>query len=844
MSKLALMVLSASCVMAQTAAPAITGTVLDPSGAYVPDAAVQLQRPTGHTLTTVQTDVIGAFRIPVASAGAYTILIERAGFKVARVQVRVASRAVAPLTVRLELADVFSEVSAEFQPVQVNTEISENRDAAVVSQNLLENLPVLGQDYLSLMSRFLDAGSVGTRGASVVVDGMEVNNPGITASAIREVRINQNPYSAEFFRPGRGRIEIITKDAGAAYHGTINFIFRDYYLNARDPFALTRAPEQRRIWEGAISGPFGHSKSTSFLISASRQDDDLQAVIFARGLNGPIQTTAPSPRGLTQSAFRISHQFTTNHASFWQYNDREYPGHNLGIGGLVLPEAATNPDHWEREIVFNDRLTLSARWINQFQILIGREHEGMHSASTAPTIVVQGAFTGGGAQVDILRTENHFQANDIASFSSGKHLLKIGINVPDWSRRGVNEFSNSGGTFYFSSLADYAAQKPYAYTAQQGNGHAVYVQKELGGFVQDEIKLRRNVSLALGMRYDWQNFLRDHNNFAPRAALAYAPRGSKSTVIRGGAGVFYDRTGYIPMADLVLHDGRHLRNYLIANPAYPNPGLLSFQPSGLVLLDPEARQPYSLQYGVTLERQVARRATASVAYRGNRGIKLYRSRDANAPLPPNYLFRPDPAVGVLRRIESAGRQNGNALDLTLQGEVTRRITVLAQYTLSETRNNTGGIAWFPANQYAPRGEWARADFDQRHRFNLLGNVTAGRRVNVGVGVALNSGSPYTITTGADPYRTGMSNARPAGIARNTLEGPGYAGVDLRIGRDFYLNGAKKDKGPVATVAFDAFNVLNHVNYAGYVGNLSSPFFGQAVSALPTRRLQVTARFKF
>jgi hypothetical protein len=239
-------------------------------------------------------------------------------------------------------------------------------------------------------------------------------------------------------------------------------------MNARDPFALTRAPEQRRIWEGALSGPLGHSKTTSFLFSGSRQDDDLQAAVFARGLGGPIQATAASPRGLTQTAARISHQFSTNHAAFWQYNDREYPGHDLGIGGLVLPEAGTNPDHWEREIVYNDRLTLSPHWINQFQILIGREHEGMHSVNSAPSIVVHGAFTGGGAQVDILRTENHFQANDIASYSAGRHMLKIGLNVPDWSRRGVHDASNFGGTFHFSNLADYAANRPYAYTVQQG----------------------------------------------------------------------------------------------------------------------------------------------------------------------------------------------------------------------------------------------------------------------------------------------------------------------------------------------------------------------------------------
>ena len=111
-------------------------------------------------------------------------------------------------------------------------------------------------------------------------------------------------------------------------------------------------------------------------------------------------------------------------------------------------------------------------------------------------------------------------------------------------------------------------------------------------------------------------------------------------------------------------------------------------------------------------------------------------------------------------------------------------------------------------------------------------------------MAIASGKPYSLTTGQDAFNTGLVNARPAGVPRNFLVGPGYADLDLRWAYDFFLNKAKKDKGMVATIGFDAFNVLNHVNYAAYVGNLSSPFFGKAVSALPTRRLQLGARFKF
>jgi hypothetical protein len=104
--------------------------------------------------------------------------------------------------------------------------------------------------------------------------------------------------------------------------------------------------------------------------------------------------------------------------------------------------------------------------------------------------------------------------------------------------------------------------------------------------------------------------------------------------------------------------------------------------------------------------------------------------------------------------------------------------------------------------------------------------------------------PYTMTTGRDDNHDGMTNDRPPGVPRNSLHGPGYADLDLRWSRDFFFVRAKKDRGPTATLALDAFNALNHVNYQSYVGVLSSPFFGEPVSALPTRRLQASVRFRF
>ena len=115
------------------------------------------------------------------------------------------------------------------------------------------------------------------------------------------------------------------------------------------------------------------------------------------------------------------------------------------------------------------------------------------------------------------------------------------MNVPDWSRRGFDDQNNFGGTFFFATLADYAAGRPYAFRQQQGSGHVVFWQKELGGFVQDEWKPRSNFSVTLGLRFNWQNYLGDNNNFGPRLAFAWAPRKQRKTVFRGAPA--YSTTG-------------------------------------------------------------------------------------------------------------------------------------------------------------------------------------------------------------------------------------------------------------------------------------------------------------
>jgi outer membrane receptor protein involved in Fe transport len=443
------------------------------------------------------------------------------------------------------------------------------------------------------------------------------------------------------------------------------------------------------------------------------------------------------------------------------------------------------------------------------------------------------------------------QLTDIMTWTAGHHTMKAGFQIPDLSRRRFDDNTNTAGTFYFSSLSDYVASRPYSFIQQTGNGHIVFLEKVFGGFAQDEIRVGPNLTVVMGLRYDWQNYFHDDNNFSPRGSIAFAPTSSGRTVIRAGAGLFYDRSGPGPIQDLLKYDGTRLLRYVVTDPGYPSAfgssGSLAVEPPSVVRFAPDISIPFSLQYSVSAEHQLRKGTSASVTYTGTRGFEQFRSRDINAPVPPLYLSRPDPAFSVIREIESAGRARSNSLQFTLKGQFAPRSTGSIQYTLSKAMNDTSGVNWQPANSYDLSLEYARADFDQRHRFDFIGTFNQGSWANLGVALALYSGRPYSIVTGHDDFDTGTANARPPGVARNSAEGPGYADLDLRWSRDVFRRdgaGAAQNSGQSLTLVIDAFNVLNRVNYSRYIGTLTSPFFGQAISAQPARRVQLSLRFRF
>jgi len=833
----------------------LAGELTDPSDAPVASVLVRL-RSAGVEAETL-TGARGEFRFANLTPGEYEIQIDLEGFAVIRRTVRLGIRPIQNLRLRLTLATLKQELTVGDPANQVGTEAAKNANAISVEGSVLDILPVLDLNYLAALSRFVDAGAPGGGSTSLIVDGMEMRNVGVTASAIQEIRINNNPYTAEYPRWSRRRIEVITKSSADRYHGTFNFLLRDYHMNARDAFAIQRPAEQRRIYEGSLFGPIGHSKTTSFLLSGARQEEDLQAVVFAQTPLGILQENVPAPQASTYLSARIAWQVSERQSMFVQQNFQDRRQENIGVGGTTLRDAGAQSRFREDEFTFSHSLTISPGLLSQFRILIGRYWAPTRSNLQAARIVVSDAFAGGSAQADRLATEFHTSMTWLLTQTNGKHTLKYGINIPDWSRRGLVDRTNEIGTLFFASLSDYSSGVPYAALLQRGDPKVIFVEKNVGVFFQDEWRLRNNLSIAAGFRYDWQNNIGDSNNLAPRLAVAWSPQKRPNFVLRAGAGLFFERSGPAPIWDILRYDGVRLRRYLLTGDDLPDlsqplPG--SF-PTSVHRLAREIALPKILQFSMGFEWQLANRTTLAINYVGVRATDQFRSRDANAPLPPDFGARPDPNLNVLRLIESAGRLQGNSLEFTVRGRLAPRVTGTAQYVFGKTMTDVGSVSWYPssgsapgdwypANSFAPSGEWGRADNDRRHQFNLLGTVTLHRWANFGVSLSLLSGIPFNITTGRDENRDGMAIDRPAGVTRNTGKGPGFASADLRWYREFRLRPSRKEASPTTSVSVDAFNVFNRVNYPNFAGALSSPFFGKPVATQPARRLQIGIRFQF
>ena len=608
---------------------AVAGSVQDPDGAALPGAKIALDRPDGSQVANMLSDGAGTFQFKNVAPGSYVIDVQMPGFREARVNVPAEGRSRTPLKIVLAVAGVEEQVTvaASDTAAQVSTEIGQNQNGNAVDRDALDRLPVFDQDYITTLSRFLDADATGSNGVTLVVNGVEANGPGVTPSAVQNVKINQNPYSALFSRPGRARIEITTAGGTAKLHGSANFLYRDSLFDARNPFAIVKPGEQRTYYEGSLTGPLSRSKKTTFLLALDRDNDNQEAVVDAAGPDGPINANVPNPTHHYFLSGRVFHDFGQANQFWMGYSYEHRTVENLGVGGTVLPAAGTNTLFFEHEVNVGHVYIFSPRLLNQLHFLVGHFDNQTHSLNQDPQLIVSGSFTGGGAQADARRTEYHLDATDIVTYTTQRQQIKFGVDIPDISRRGFDDFTNQAGTYSFATIADFNANLPFSYLVQRGQGHVTFLEKTVAGIFEDNIRLAPNLSVAFGVRYYWQNYFHDiAHNVAPRLSFAYAPSSKGKTVIRGGAGMFFDRTGPAPIADLLHFNGARLQRFIVPQPklsrdAFPD-RFCAYQRSNARPPRPDpARDPVRHRYRTATHRQ-----------KFDRGELCWHSWDGSIPL--------------------------------------------------------------------------------------------------------------------------------------------------------------------------------------------------------------------
>jgi hypothetical protein len=871
------------------ATPPITGVVADPTGAIVPGAEIDLLDADGAMAGSIHSGGDGSFEVVPPHPGSFTLVVSEPGFETIKTPVVIAAPVAAtaaaaashpfaaPMRIVLPIASLSTNVRVSADVNSDLTASDDNQDSSVMTAGDLKALPIFDNDYAGAMSAFLDDSAAATGGSGLIVDGVEANRATVSASAVQEVRINQDPYSAQYYWPGRGQMEIITKSAADHYHGQFNFLFRDSALNAQNALAPVKPAEQRRVYEGHVTGPIFFAPKSSFLGSFNRAEEDVDAVVFANlaptaaNPSGFFQANVAAPTRDTEFSARAAHQFSDRHSAYAEYSYEDWTGQNQGVGGQSMAQAGYNNQYREDDLKFHVDSTLSAVLLNQFSIVGEHDFSRNVNANEAPRVNVAGYFTTGSAQNDALSTDYNLRIYDMMTWTHGRHFVKFGAGVPHLNRRGFDDNTNALGAYTFgptlgpdgvtvltSALQNYQNNQPSGFYQNSGEVHFIYHQQEAGAFIQDQYKINTRFAITPGLRYDWQNFLATKRlGFSPRVSFAWILDEHSKTVLRGGGGIYYDRTGSGSLLDLARFEGAQPRRRAVTLSLQPatepatgcvpigNCVNLATAPVQRVELSSNLRIPYQMQYGLSIERQLGEKATGVVSVYSMRDIGTFRSVDINAPTPQSgYADRPDPAYGRIRQMQPSGFLTGTAMDISYRGRLNKYFTGWGRYTWSHYESNTDGIGWYPENQLAPSDEWANASFDRRHRLGMYAMFHPEGVLNLSAGIFANAGRPWTPTTGTDPYGDGLFNARPAGVARNSENLPSYTDLDLRWGHDFAITPNKDEEAPHLGFSASAFNILNHENAAGIDTVTSSSGYGEVTSVSAARRLQLGMRFEF
>src|ERR1043166_7395587 len=575
-----IILLCVTAAVAQRSTGSLKGTVTDVFGGVIVGASVVATDANGVSKTAT-TSAEGSFTLSGLAPGKYDVKVSAQGFanfENSEVQVTGAAQ---KFDVTLKVTIEQQKVTVSSDATGVNTEPDSNVGAIVLKGTDLESLPD-DPDDLAAALQALAGPAAGPNGGQIYIDGFTGGRLPPLAS-IREIRINSNPYSAEYDRPGFGRIEILTRPGTDRFRGQASFNFNNQAFNSRNPFAPTRAPYMSRQFGGNLSGPISKKKA-SFFVDFEKRDINDQAVVNATILDQNFNIvsfaeTVPLPNRRTSFSPRLDYQINKNNTLVARY-EYEHTANETGAGGFSLGSRKYRTFSTEQTFRVTETAVLNRRTVNETRFQFIHQNSGDTADNSIPTVSVQDAFTGGGSQIGKAATlTNRWELNNSTSIAMGLHAIKFGARL-----RGVHIDSispqNFGGTWTFSGSNRTGNQngltsiQVYQVTQQglangltpaqiraagggatqltisAGNPEAGVTQFDFGGFVQDDWRLRPNLTVNLGLRYENQTNIHSELNFAPRIGFAWAPGSAQQakTTIRGGVGFFYDRVGEIGRA--------------------------------------------------------------------------------------------------------------------------------------------------------------------------------------------------------------------------------------------------------------------------------------------------------
>jgi len=802
---------------AQTAAPAgepatLHGHVTDPSGALIPGAKVTITTSAGTAVTSTTADASGSYAVHGLAPGDYIVKVECAGFAPFQSQsISLAASQVKRVDVAMAIQTEQQNVVVTDETPTVNVEAGGNANQVVIKGKDLDALSD-DPDELSNELQALAGPSAGPNGGQIYIDGF-TGGQLPPKSAIREIRINQNPFSAEYDRLGYGRIEILTKPGTDKLHGQV-FAMGNYSgFNTGDPFVKNIPPYNRFQYNGTISGSL--NKRTSFFLSAEQRDNHDQQVYdftpavpdtcdFGYGVfsssSGICSGTESNPHNRINVSPRIDIQLGQSNTLTLRYQFY-YDSESGDISAQELPTQSVNTTSTEHTFQLSDSQIINDHMVNETRLEYRRALSTDAPFSTLPTITVTSDFTGGGtASQTSTDHQDHLELQNFTTMSLGRHAIKFGTWLRD-NRDANASYSDRNGTVIFTlpgyqdAVAKLAAGQNLntlgadVVKVQVTAGRAAYVANVFDGalFFQDDWKFNPRLTLSGGVRWETQNHIADHNDWAPRVAMAYAldAKGNKpaKTVLRAGYGIFYDR---VQIAN-VLAATEQSANSGQVQVTTSSPSCLSATnltsidfsgclppapyhagpDSTTVEIAPHFHAPYTHQFGASLERQVTKTTTATITYLHSFGVHQVVTRNANAyePLPGTTYYnsstgpRPDPSLGIVNEYYPEAVYKQNQMIVNINARISPRFNVFGFYNLSFA--NTDGAGGTVSNAYNLNQDYGRASFVSRHMVFLMGNYMGPWALRFNPFIIAHTGRPYNVVVGDDLTGDNLLNDRPA-----------------------------------------------------------------------------------